>query len=102
LAEFHRGVTHVFTTAYAYGVLASGIAGTVLAQSAFQAGALAASLPTLTLAEPVFAAAAGAAIFGERLRSGLPGAVAIAAALVSAIGVTYLARSPRAKAVVVP
>jgi drug/metabolite transporter (DMT)-like permease len=102
LAEFHRGVVHLVTTGYAYALLAAGIAGTVLAQSAFQAGALAASLPTLTLSEPVFAAIAGAAIFGEHLRSGWAGAVAVMAALASAAGVSVLARSPRARPVVVP
>jgi drug/metabolite transporter (DMT)-like permease len=102
LAEFQRGAVHLMGTGYPYLLLLAGAAGMVLAQSAFQSGALAASLPTLTLSEPLFAAAAGAALFGEHLRAGWPGAIALVGALVSAAAVVSLARSPRAQPVVIP
>jgi drug/metabolite transporter (DMT)-like permease len=102
LGEFHRGAAHLMGTGYPYLLLLAGAAGMVLAQSAFHSGALAASLPTLTLSEPVFAAAAGAALFGEHLRSGWLGALALLGAVVSAVAVVSLARSPRAQPVVAP
>jgi drug/metabolite transporter (DMT)-like permease len=102
LSEFHRGAAHLMGTGYPYLLLLAGAVGMVLAQSAFQSGALAASLPTLTLSEPIFAAATGAALFGEHLRSGWPGALALFGALVSAVAVVRLARSPRAQPVVAP
>ena len=97
LAEFHRGLGHMLTTGYPYGLVAAGLAGMSLVQSAFQSGPLAASLPTLTLTEPVFATVAGTVLFGEHVRGGLPGALAIAGALVAAGAVVYLTRSPSAQ-----
>jgi drug/metabolite transporter (DMT)-like permease len=97
LVEWHRGLAHLLTTGYLYGLAAAGAAGMVLVQSAFRAGPLAASLPALTLSEPVFAAAGGAILFGEHLRGGAPGWLAIAAAAISAGAVVYLTRSPSAQ-----
>jgi hypothetical protein len=53
------------------------------------------------LSEPVFAASAGALLFGEHLRGGLLGAIAIVGAVMSAAAVVWLARSPRAQPVVI-
>lgn len=97
LAEFHLGLGHMLTTGYPYGLIAAGLVGMSLVQSAFQAGPLAASLPTLTLAEPVLATIAGSILFGEHIRGGGRGAVAIGGALVAAAAVVYLTRSPSAQ-----
>ncbi|GAC1311805.1 MAG: DMT family transporter [Acidimicrobiales bacterium] len=97
LAEFHLGVRHMLSTGYPYGLIAAGLAGMSLVQSAFQAGPLAASLPTLTLAEPVLATVAGSILFGEHIRGGGAGAIAVAGALVAAGAVLYLTRSPSAQ-----
>lgn len=97
LAEFHQGLGQMLTTAYPYALVAAGVAGMALVQSAFQAGPLAASLPTLTLSEPVFATIAGSILFGEHVRGGVPGAVAVAGALTAGAAVVYLTRSPSAQ-----
>ena len=97
LAEFHRGLAHMLVTGYPYSLVAAGLVGMALVQSAFQAGPLAASLPTLTLTEPIFATVAGSVLFGEHLRGGLAGAVAVLGAVAAAIAVVYLTRSPSAQ-----
>lgn len=97
LVEWQYGTVHLLTTGYPYGLVVAGMSGMVIVQGAFRAGPLAASLPALTLSEPTFAAVAGAALFGEHLRGGPPGWVALAAALLSAACVVRLARSPSAQ-----
>ena len=97
LAEFHRGLGHMLTTGYPYALVVSAIVGMTLVQSAFQAGPLAASLPTLTLTEPIFATVAGSILFGEHLRGGLAGVIAVLGAAVAGGAVVYLTRSPSAQ-----
>ena len=48
-------------------LLAAGILGTLLSQSAFHAGALSVSLPVIDTLEPISAVVIGAFVFGERL-----------------------------------
>jgi drug/metabolite transporter (DMT)-like permease len=95
-----RGLGHVLTAWQPYALAAAGLAGMVLAQSAFQAGPLAASLPVLTVADPVVSIVIGAAAFHEGLHASA-GAVAAEAAGLALIvaGVVVLARSPLVAAV---
>ena len=102
VGEFHRGLGYLATTGYPYALAVAGIAGMVLAQSAFQAGSLAASLPTLTLSEPIFAAGVGAWLFGEHVRTGWAGVVAVFGAAMASVAVIFLTHSPRAQPAVVP
>jgi len=97
IALFHQGVGHLLLTSYPYALVAASVAGMVLTQSAFHAGPLAASLPTLTLTEPIFATIAGVVLFGERLRGGLPGAIALAGAAAAGVAVVVLTQSPSAQ-----
>lgn len=65
-----HGVLAVLTSWAPYAVVAAGVIGLLLAQSAFQAGDLGISLPALTVAEPLVAIAIGHFLFGERIASG--------------------------------
>lgn len=77
-----------------YGLLAAGILGTFLSQSAFHAGALSVSLPVIDTLEPVSAVVIAALVFGERLASS-PGQLAaqLAGGAVAAAGIAVLSRS---------
>jgi drug/metabolite transporter (DMT)-like permease len=77
-----------------------GIAGMLLAQSAFQAGWLDVSLPTMSVMDPIVSIVIGALAFGEGLASG-PGdvAVEVVALIVMSLGVIMLARSSARSAV---
>jgi hypothetical protein len=66
-----HGVGHLFSSWQPYMLAFGGVAGMVLAQSAFQAGPLDASLPTLTATDPVVSVVIGAVLFGESIRSGI-------------------------------
>jgi hypothetical protein len=65
------GVSHLFQSWQPYLLAAAGVAGMVLAQSAFQAGPLDASLPTLSATDPIVSVLVGAVAFGEALRVGV-------------------------------
>jgi hypothetical protein len=65
------GVSNLFESWQPYLLAGAGVAGMVLAQSAFQAGPLDASLPTLSATDPIVSVLIGAAAFGEGLRSGV-------------------------------
>jgi len=77
-----------------YALLAAGILGTLLSQSAFRAGALSVSLPVIDTLEPVSAVLIGAFVFGERLAAS-PGQLAaqLAGGAVAAAGIAALSRS---------
>jgi drug/metabolite transporter (DMT)-like permease len=66
-----QGVSELFTSWQPYVLAIAGVAGMVLAQSAFQAGPLDASLPSLSATDPVVSILVGAVAFGEALRTGL-------------------------------
>jgi drug/metabolite transporter (DMT)-like permease len=71
-----------------------GIAGMLLAQSAFQAGWLDVSLPTMSVTDPIVSILIGAIVLGERLASGpLSIALEVVALIVMSAGVVALARS---------
>jgi drug/metabolite transporter (DMT)-like permease len=78
-----------------YGVLAIGITGMVLVQSAFEAAPLRMSLPSLTAAQPLAGIACGIGFLGDELRV-TPGALAWQAAGLAAVvtGVLLLGRHP--------
>jgi len=65
------GVLRVVESWQLYVLIAGGVLGMLLGQSAFQAGDLDASLPVLTVVDPVVSVLIGAFLFGERVRSGL-------------------------------
>jgi hypothetical protein len=57
-----------------YGMIATGVGGTILLQEAFRVGPLAASQATLLIVDPLASIALGVELFAERLNTG-PGAV---------------------------
>ncbi len=65
------GVSHLFGSWQPYLLACAGVAGMVLAQSAFQAGPLDASLPTLSATDPIVSVLIGMVAFGEALRVGV-------------------------------
>jgi hypothetical protein len=65
------GVSHLLQSWQPYLLAGAGVAGMVLAQSAFQAGPLDASLPTLSATDPIVSVLIGAVAFGEALRVGV-------------------------------
>ena len=80
-----------------YGIVISGLASMILAQSAFQAGPLGWSLPALTVVDPAVSIIVGALAFGEFVDSSI-GALAVEAVglVVMAVGVVVVAHSPSA------
>ncbi|HVM65410.1 MAG TPA: DMT family transporter [Acidimicrobiales bacterium] len=90
--ELGLGVGHVLTSWQFYVLIAVGIIGMVLTQSAFQAGPLRASLPSLTVADPVVSVLIGITAFHEHVdQSPLRIAVGVTGALVMGWGVVALA-----------
>jgi drug/metabolite transporter (DMT)-like permease len=77
-----------------YALVAAGVLGTLLDQSAFRAGALSVSLPVIDTLEPVSAIVIGALVFGERLAAS-PSQLAaqLAGGAVAAVGIVALSRS---------
>lgn len=72
-------------------LIALGLAGLLLSQSAYQAGQLTASLPIIDTLEPISAVVLGAAIFHERLASSpLMLAVQLSGAAIAVAGVALL------------
>jgi hypothetical protein len=78
-----------------YAVLAIGVTGLVLVQSAFETAPLRMSLPALTAAQPLAGIACGVGFLGDRVRL-TPGALAWQAAGLAAItlGIVLLGRHP--------
>jgi hypothetical protein len=78
-----------------YAVLAIGLTGLVLVQSAFETAPLRMSLPALTAAQPLAGIACGVGFLGDRVRL-TPGALAWQAAGLAAItcGIVLLGRHP--------
>jgi drug/metabolite transporter (DMT)-like permease len=76
-----------------YGVVATGVLGTVLLESAFAVGPLAASQSALLIVDPLASIAIGVELFGEQLRSS-PAAIALQALCLGAMftGVVLLSR----------
>ena len=87
-------VSALLTTWPPYCLLATGIVGLWLMQSAFSAGPLHSSLPTMAAGEPVAGIALGIVVFGDRIQI-TPGLLAIEAGGIAAliVGVVMVARS---------
>jgi drug/metabolite transporter (DMT)-like permease len=89
-------VVELFTHWQPYALVAAGLLGFLLNQSAFQAGHLAASLPAMAVTDPVVGCLIGVTLFGETL--GATGALAVVATTASIVVMTVatvsLARSP--------
>jgi hypothetical protein len=91
---FSKGIVTLFTSWEIYGMVAAGLVGMFLVQSAMNAGGLIAAQPGLTLADPVISVLWGVLAFHEQVRGGwfiLPELLSMA---VLAAGVVALARSP--------
>ena len=91
---FSGGLVHAFTDWPIYAMVAAGIGGMFLTQSALNAGQLIAAQPGLTLSDPLISVLWGVLVFHEQVRQGwyIPGEVACAGVIVA--GVIALARSP--------
>ncbi|MEU5100319.1 DMT family transporter [Streptomyces sp. NPDC020996] len=89
------GLTELATGWQPYGVLALGVTGLVLVQSAFETAPLRMSLPALTAAQPLAGILCGVGFLGDRLRTDT-GALAWEAAGLAAIvtGIVLLGLHP--------
>lgn len=77
-----------------YGLMAAGLLGAFLSQSAFRAGPLSVSLPVMDTLEPASAVVIAATVFSERLAaSPWQLAVQLAGGAVAAAGIAALSRS---------
>jgi drug/metabolite transporter (DMT)-like permease len=91
---FTQGFAVLFTSWQLYGMIAAGVLGMFLLQSAMNAGRLIAAQPGLTLSDPIVSILWGVFVFGERVRGGWYVALAFIGGLVMAAAVVVLARSP--------
>ncbi|MEV6699806.1 DMT family transporter [Streptomyces sp. NPDC051453] len=89
------GLGELFTSWQPYGVLALGITGLILVQSAFEMAPLRMSLPALTAAQPLAGIACGVGFMGDQLRTDA-GALAWQATGLTAIvaGIVLLGMHP--------
>lgn len=91
-----HGLAQVLTSGYPYALLAVGIAGLVLSQSAFQSGPLHVSLPVIDTLEPTLAVLVGALAFHEALAaSPLELTAQLAAGALALAGIVLLDRTNR-------
>jgi drug/metabolite transporter (DMT)-like permease len=89
--QLGNSVAHAVTGWQLYVLIAVGVVGMVLTQSAFQAGPLRASLPPLTVVDPVVSAVIGITAFHENVdQDPLRIAVELLGALVMIVGVIAL------------
>lgn len=91
---FADGIGALLTSWQLYGMIAAGVLGMFLMQSAMNAGRLIAAQPGLTLSDPVVSILWGVLVFNERLRGGWFIVLAVISGLVLASAVVVLARSP--------
>ncbi|MGW0767948.1 DMT family transporter [Streptomyces sp. NPDC002676] len=89
------GFAELFTGWQPYGVLALGVTGLILVQSAFETAPLRMSLPALTAAQPLAGILCGVGFLGDRLRTDT-GALAWQAAGLAAVvaGIVLLSLHP--------
>lgn len=89
----HHGWSGLFIHWPVYGVVVTGVLGTVLLESAFTVGPLAASQSALLIVDPLASIALGIELFGEQLRDA-PVAIVLQALLLGAmfVGVVLLSR----------
>ncbi len=89
----HHGWSGLFVHWPVYGVVVTGVLGTVLLESAFTAGPLAASQSALLIVDPLASIAIGIELFGEQLRNA-PVAIFLQAVMLCAMftGVVLLSK----------
>jgi drug/metabolite transporter (DMT)-like permease len=101
-AALMKGMTTTFTQGFGtllvswqlYGMIATGVLGMFLLQSAMNAGRLVAAQPGLSLSDPIISILWGVLVFGERVRGGLFILPEVISGLLLAAAVIALARSP--------
>jgi drug/metabolite transporter (DMT)-like permease len=93
-STFSRGMVTLLTSWQLYAMIAAGIAGMFLVQSAMNAGRLVAAQPGLTLTDPIVSILWGVLVFGEQVRTGWFLALTVVGGLVMVGAVLVLARSP--------
>lgn len=91
---FSRGMSTLLTSWQLYGMVATGILGMFLLQSAMNAGRLVAAQPGLTLTDPIVSILWGVLVMHEQVRTGWYLALTVAGGLGMAGAVLVLARSP--------
>jgi drug/metabolite transporter (DMT)-like permease len=91
---FANGIVALLTHWQLYGMIATGVLGMFLLQSAMNAGRLIAAQPGLTLSDPIVSVLWGVLVFGEQARTGWFVALAVVSGLVLAAAVLVLIRSP--------
>jgi drug/metabolite transporter (DMT)-like permease len=91
---FSRGMGALFSSWELYAMVAAGIGGMFLVQSAMNAGRLVAAQPGLTLTDPVVSILWGVLVFREQVRTGWFLVLTVAGGLLMVGAVLVLARSP--------
>ncbi|HEX3540528.1 MAG TPA: DMT family transporter [Acidimicrobiales bacterium] len=94
------GVLELFESWEVYVLVAAGLLGMLMAQSAFQAGDLDASLPVLTVVDPVVSIMIGAFLLGEGVRSGpVATTIEVLGLILMTVGVFALSKAEVVRAV---
>jgi drug/metabolite transporter (DMT)-like permease len=88
-----QGFAAIFTAWQLYAMVVAGLVALFLLQAALKAGLLAAQ-PGLTLTDPLVSVLWGVVAFHEHIRGGVSLGLALAAAVLIAVSVIMLARSP--------
>lgn len=89
-----RGAVPLFTHWQPYVLVAFGVVGMLMGQSAFQAGELDVSLPAMSVGDPVVSITIGALVFHESIDASPAGVVAeVVALMVMSVGIYLLARA---------
>ena len=91
---FSQGLGTLLSSWQVYGMIAAGVLGMFLVQSALNAGQLLAAQPGLTLTDPVVSILWGVMAFREQPRGGLFIVLAVISGLILVAAVVMLARSP--------
>lgn len=93
-AIFSGGFGELFSSWQLYAMIAVGVFGLFLVQSALNAGPLIAAQPGLTLSDPIASILWGVLAFHEQVRTGAHLVLAVVSGLVMTGAVVMLARSP--------
>jgi drug/metabolite transporter (DMT)-like permease len=93
-STFSRGIVALLASWQLFAMVAAGILGMFLLQSALNAGRLVAAQPALTLTDPIVSVLWGVLVFHEQVRTGWFLVLTVAGGLVMAGAVLVLARSP--------
>lgn len=91
---FSGGIGVLLTSWQLYAMIAAGVLGMFLLQSAMNAGRLIAAQPGLTLSDPIVSIAWGVLVFDERIRGGWFLVMSVISGLFLVLAVVVLARSP--------